>query len=112
DTQARIAESLSGMDQVGPSPIEGGDDAARKVRGGLEKLRSAFTTARTQVDAVDPTDPIELNTKLPDILQALSDAAQHPDLTTLGGNAALDGAIRQSPSCAMLNSGKPVTGTG
>jgi hypothetical protein len=112
DTQSRIGESLGGMDQVGPSPIPGGDDVATKIRGALERLQRAFAAARTQVDAVDPTDPQELNTKLPDILNGLATASADPELTDLNGNAALNAAVQQSPSCAILNTGKPVTGTG
>ncbi len=103
DTQARIAESTTGLEQVGPSPIPGGDDAAAKVRGELDRLKNTFGTARSQVEAVDPTDPIELGVKLPDILNGLSAASTDPALKALVGNQQLADAVRQSPSCALID---------
>lgn len=102
DTQARIGESTAGLGQLGPSPIPGGDDAAAKVRAELDRLGTTFGTARNQVEAVDPTDPIELGAKLPDILNGLSAASTDPALRALTGNQALADAVRQSPSCSLI----------
>lgn len=102
DTQARIGESMTGLEQVGPSPISGGDDVAAKVRGGLERLGTSFGNARAEVEAVDPTDPIELGAKLPDILNGLAAASTDPDLAAIRGDQALNDAIGKSPSCSML----------
>jgi hypothetical protein len=107
DTQARVSESLLGLEQVGPSPISGGDEVAGKVRGGLERLRGAFASARSEVEAVDPTDPVELGAKLPDLLGRLATAAADPDLSTIGDNAALNDAVHRSPSCALMNGNVP-----
>lgn len=113
DTGARIGESLQGLDQVGPSPIPGGDQVAGKVRGALNRLRTAFDAARIKVDGVDTSNPVALGTQLPDILSGLADATQDKDLNTMGDNQALNDAVRQSPSCAMVKGTPPsvVSGT-
>lgn len=105
NAQARISESIAGLGQLGPSPIPGGDEVATKVRGELERQRTTFDTARDKVEAVDPTDPIELGAKLPDILNGLSAASTDPALRSLTGNAPLNDALRQSPSCGLLRAG-------
>lgn len=113
DTGARIGESLDGLDQVGPSPIPGGDDVVVKVRGALNRLRTAFGAARIKVDGVDTSNPVELGTKLPAILEGLADATKDKDLSAEGDNQALNDAVRQSPSCALMKGASPsvVSGT-
>jgi hypothetical protein len=112
DTGARIGESLQGLDQVGPSPIPGGDEVAGKVRAALNRLRKAFDAARIKVDGVDTSDPVALGTQLPDILTGLADATNDKDLSALGDNEALNEAVRQSPSCAMVKGTPPSTVAG
>lgn len=113
DTGTRIGDSLKGLDQVGPSPIPGGDAVAGKMRGALERLRTAFDAARIKVDGVDTGNPVALGTQLPAILEGLAGATQNKDLSTLGDNQALNDAVRQSPSCAMVEGAPPsiVSGT-
>ena len=113
DTGGRIGQSLDGLDQVGPSPIPGGDEVAGKVRAALNRLRTAFDAARIKVDGVDGSDPVALGTKLPDILEGLADATNDKDLSTTGDNQALNDAVRQSPTCAMVKGATPsvVSGT-
>ncbi len=103
DTETRIGDSLAGLEQVGPSPIQGGDEVGTQMKAALERMRAAFAGAREKVEAVDPEDPDELVAKLPDILSPLAEASAGRQLTGLiGTNAALDAAIRESPSCGML----------
>jgi hypothetical protein len=114
DTGARIGESLDGLDQVGPSPIPGGDEVAGKVRGALNRLRTAFDAARIKVDGVDTGNPVALGTQLPEILSGLADATNDKDLSAVGqDNEALNDAVRRSPSCAIVKGTPPsvVAGT-
>ncbi|HEY9413335.1 MAG TPA: hypothetical protein VIQ30_01125 [Pseudonocardia sp.] len=113
DTEGRIGESLEGLDQVGPSPIPGGDDVTGRVRAALQRLHKAFEDAKFKVDNVDTSDPVALGTRLPEILTGLADAAKDKDLSTTGDNEALNDAVRQSPSCAMIKGASPsvVSGT-
>jgi hypothetical protein len=114
ETGARIGESLDGLDQVGPSPIPGGDEVAAKVRGALNRLRTAFDASRIKVEGVDTSNPVELGTQLPAILSTLADATNDKDLVAVGqDNEALNDAVRQSPSCAMVKGTPPseVSGT-
>ena len=112
DTGARIGESLEGLDQVGPSPIPGGDEVAGKVRGALNRLRTAFDAARIKVDGVDTDNPVELGTELPEILDGLAEATKDKDLSASGDNQALNDAVHQSPSCAMVKGASPSTVSG
>lgn len=107
DTGTRIGDSLAGLDQVGPSPIPGGDEVAGKVRGALNRLRTAFDTAKIKLEGVDTGNPVELGTRLPEILSGLADATKDKDLNAVGGNEALDDAVRRSPSCAMVKGTPP-----
>lgn len=103
DTEARIGDSLAGLEQVGPSPIQGGDEVGTRMKEALERMRTASARAREKVEAVDPEDPEELVAKLPDILMPLAEVSAERQLAGLvGTNAALDAAIRESPSCGML----------
>jgi hypothetical protein len=113
DTESRIGESLDGLSQVGPSPIPGGDEVAGRVRAALDRLHKAFDGARFKVDNVDTSDPVALGTQLPEILGGLADATNDKDLSTSGDNQALNDAVRQSPSCAMVKGASPsvVSGT-
>jgi hypothetical protein len=105
DTATRAGQSLQGLDGAGPSPIPGGDAAAAGLRGALERLRSAYTDARDQVDRVDPSDPVALGSRLPDILGNLRDASEHAGLNEqLRANQPLTEAVRRAPSCGVIAS--------
>ncbi|MDQ4116782.1 MAG: hypothetical protein M3235_07425, partial [Actinomycetota bacterium] len=60
----RTVEALDGtlgsLDQLGPAPVDDGDAVAAGLRTGLTDVRTAFATSRTQVDALDKSDPAEL----------------------------------------------------
>jgi len=95
-------QALTGLEQAGPSPVAGGDDAAAKLGGALRRLRDAYRDARAKIDAIDPGDPVGLGTQLPGIFTALAAASNDKDLASLGTNQALDDAVKKSPSCSLV----------
>jgi hypothetical protein len=94
--------SLQGLAQAGPSPIQGGDQVATTLRGALQQLRTAFTDAKTKVDAVDPNDPVGMGTQLPGILTELANATDNANLDSIGTDPQLDDAIKKAPSCSLV----------
>jgi hypothetical protein len=95
-------QALDGLKQAGPSPIAGGDDAATRVHGALQRLQAAYHDAKVKLDAIDPNDPVGLGTQLPGIFQALAAASNDKDLATVGSNQALNDAVKQASSCRLV----------
>jgi hypothetical protein len=58
ETAERADSALDELAGVGPSPIPGGDEAARAVHDALGTLRTSFRTARDEVAHLDERDPI------------------------------------------------------
>ncbi|WP_156934826.1 hypothetical protein [Pseudonocardia spinosispora] len=104
DTADRAGQSIEGLDLAGPSPIVGGDDAASKLRGALQRTQAAYSAARDKVDRVDPSDPVGMGTQLPGILVELAKSANDPDLHSLGANSELNDAVKQAKSCSLVGS--------
>ena len=98
----RIDETLQRHDQLRPSPIPDGDNLTATLRGGLERMRTAFADAGVKVNAVDPSDPVALGSKLPGILIDLAKTSGEGDPRNLDSNPAFNDAVRQSPSCALI----------
>lgn len=96
------SQSLTGLDQVGPSPINGGDQVAGQLRRALTQLRTAYGDAKTKVDSVDPNDPVGMGTQLPGILTELAGATNNASLNSIGSNPDLNAAVKQAPSCSLV----------
>jgi hypothetical protein len=96
---------IDDISAVGPAPTRSGDEAVTKLTGALKQYRSIFVGVRTDVDAVDPTDPRDLVTALPAAvapLEKLQDLGN--PLADLENDPELDRAITTAPSCKKLNS--------
>jgi hypothetical protein len=97
-------QSIQGLEQAGPSPVPGGDDVASRLHSALGQLRTAYKHAQSKVDSVDPTDPVGMGTQLPAILTELDNATNSASLSSIGNDPALNDAVRQAPSCALVGS--------
>lgn len=103
----RTVEALDGtlgaLEQLGPAPVDDGEAVASGLRAGLTDVRTAFATSRTQVDALDRSDPAELERRLP---EALAPVARLGDATGplagVAGNPQLGAASRNSANCRDL----------
>jgi hypothetical protein len=99
-----LDESLSGIDAAGPSPIADTDPVVAKLKQTLRTLRSTFAEAKTAVDKVDPNNPADLATALPEALAPLANLGALGDPTAgLKTNPELKAAAAQAPNCQEIN---------
>lgn len=95
--------AISGMADVGPSPVAGGDEIVTRLTETLTIFRTSFQDAKAKLDAVDTTDPQSLATELPAAIAPLQKLADLPDPTAgLQASAELDAASKQAPNCQQI----------
>jgi len=101
---ATAADSaISGIAAVGPSPVAGGDDVITRLTQTLTTFRTSFQDAKTQVDAVDTSNPQTLRTELPKAVAPLEQLATMPDPTVdLQTSPELERASAQAPNCQQV----------
>ncbi|WP_219414876.1 hypothetical protein [Pseudonocardia nigra] len=103
EAEASADSAITGMAQVGPSPVAGGDEIVTELSGALTTFRTSFQEARTQLDAIDTSDPDALATGLPAAIAPLQELATLPDPTAdLQNTAELDRASREAPNCQEI----------
>ncbi|MHA6628277.1 hypothetical protein ACU61A_22795 [Pseudonocardia sichuanensis] len=102
-TSEEVQRSLSALDAVGPSPVEGGDQYVARLQEALRSIRSGFESARTQLAAVDTSSPEALATAFPAAVAPLQELRGLPDPTEgLRENEELRTAAEQAPACREL----------
>ena len=102
-TADELERSLTALDAVGSSPVEGGDQYVARLREALGSIRAGFVSARTQLAAVDTTDAEALATAIPAAVAPLQELRDLPDPTEgLRANDALRAAAEQAPRCREL----------
>jgi hypothetical protein len=98
-----LQSAVAGLDAAGPSPVDGGDEIVDGLRDALTQFRTSFDEARTQLDAIDTSDPQEVLTALPAAVAPLEQLAEVPDPTAnLQGNPELNEAAEQAPNCQRV----------
>lgn len=97
-----LDNATSQIKAAGPSPIEGGDQAATAITGALATVRTSFQDAKTQIDAVDPNDTSAVAAVLPKALAPLQKLGDLPDASTLKSTPELDRAAEQAPNCQAV----------
>jgi hypothetical protein len=108
-TSEELQRSLTALDAVGPSPVEGGDEYVDRLREALSGIRTGFDTARTQVAAIDVSNPAALATGVPAAVAPLQDLRNLPDPTEgMRTNEELRTASEQAENCrALRTTGTP-----
>jgi hypothetical protein len=110
-TSEEVQRSLSALDAVGPSPVEGGDQYVARLEEALQSIRSGFESARVQLAAVDTSNPAALATAFPTAVAPLQELQGLPDPTEgLRENDELRTAAEQAPACRDLRSTGTPTG--
>ncbi len=95
--------TLGSLEQLGPAPVDDGEQVATGLRTGLTDVRTAFATARTQVDALDKQDPAEIQRQLPEALAPVARLGNATGpLAGIAGNPQLGAASRSSANCRDL----------
>lgn len=96
--------ALSGLRAAGPSPVAGGDEVVTTLSAALTKFRTTFQTAKTKIDAVDPNNPSEVATALPEAIAPLQELSSLRDPTAdLKSSPELDRAAQQAANCKALD---------
>lgn len=104
-TAEELQRSLTALDAVEPSPVEGGDEYVARLREALRGIRAGFESARTQLAAVDVRDPQALATAVPAAVAPLQELRDLPDPTEgLRENEELRAASEQAGNCRDLRS--------
>jgi hypothetical protein len=104
-TSEQLQRSLTALDAVGPSPVEGGDGYVERLGEALRGIRSGFESARTQLAAVDVSNSAELATAVPAAMAPLQNLQNLPDPTEgMRANEELRTASEQAENCRELRS--------
>ncbi|GAA4964869.1 hypothetical protein WHI96_02700 [Pseudonocardia tropica] len=95
--------ALGDLDRLGPAPVDHGEALSARLQGGLGEIRSAFSGARSRVDAIDPADPAAVQRDLPAALEPLARlGGTTGPLDEVTGNPAIASAFRASSTCTDL----------
>jgi hypothetical protein len=104
-TTEELQRSLTALDVVGPSPVDGGDAYVGRLEEALRGIRSGFDSARTQLAGVDVSDPAQLATAVPAALAPLQELRNLPAPTEgMRDGQELGAASEQADSCRRLRS--------
>jgi hypothetical protein len=102
-TSDELQRSLTDLDAVGLSPVEGGDAYVGRLEEALRGIRSGFDSARTQLAAVNVSDPAQLATAVPAALAPLQELRNLPAPTEgMRATEELSAASEQAESCRQL----------
>jgi hypothetical protein len=101
--EAAVDQALSGLDAAGPSPVADGDAAVARVKSALTTVRSAFDQVKTTIDKIDPNNPADLVTALPQAVAPLEQLSKLQDPTAdLKSSPELKAAAAKAPNCQTL----------
>jgi hypothetical protein len=104
-TSGELQRSLTTLDTVGPSPVDGGDAYVGRLAEALRGIRSGFDSARTQLAGVDVSDPAQLATAVPAALAPLQELRNLPAPTEgMRASGALGAASERAENCRQLRS--------
>ena len=110
-TSEELQRSLTALDAVGPSPVEGGDEYVGRLGEALRGIRTGYESARTQLAAVDVSDPAAHATAVPAAVAPLQNLRNLPDPTEgMGTSEQLRAASEQAENCRELSTSDPTTG--
>jgi hypothetical protein len=110
-TAEALQRSISALDAVGTSPVDGGDEYVARLRDALTQIRTSFDAARTQLTGLDASNPASLATALPAAFAPLQELHNLPDPTEgLRANDELRAASEQAPNCQQLRSSASAAG--
>ncbi|MBN9736304.1 MULTISPECIES: hypothetical protein [unclassified Pseudonocardia] len=102
-TTSAVDRTLGDLDRIGPPPVDGGDTLAAELAGGLGEIRSAFSSARSRVGALDPADPAAVERDLPGALEPVARLGSTTGpLAVVTGDPELGPAFRASAACGDL----------
>jgi hypothetical protein len=105
-TLTALDATASGLGRLGPSPVDGGDDAVIGLGDRLRQYREAFRSARAAVDALGTTSADAVRDGLPAALAPL-DQLRIPTGDDLRRTPELSAAADRAPACERLRQAAP-----
>jgi hypothetical protein len=110
--QAHLAElesvtrqAVDGVGTLGTPPVENGEQAVADIRQQLTDLGRDGGRTRTQLEQVDPTDPLAVEQATAAAVNGLGTLGNDPQLLdVLSVYPQLDDAVGDAPECAALAS--------
>lgn len=110
-TSSAVRQSIAALDEVGPSPVEGGDEYVARLQDALVRIRTSFDAAATRLATVDTSSPAAFATALPAAVAPLQELHDIPSPTEgLTANDELRTASEQAPRCRELRTASSPAG--
>jgi hypothetical protein len=104
-TATALQGSISELDAVGPSPVEGGDEYVARREGAMTEIRTSFDTARGQLAGVDTSSVQAMSVALPAAVAPLQELRDLPDPTDgLRATDELRAAADKAKNCQQIRS--------
>lgn len=102
-----IDKAIANLKGVGPSPVEGGDQAVNTLVTTLDALKKSYQDAKAKLDAVKPGDSAAAQAAMIDSFTKLSAGGSElaKTLQDINANKAIADPSSQAPNCQKLNQG-------
>ena len=98
-------QTVIGLQQIGPSPIKGGDQVAGTFVDGFSQVRDILGTAKGKAEQVDPHDKQAFTAGMTGVQDELKKGQQldfSAQFEQFSKNAELNQAAMQAPECQQL----------
>ena len=98
-------DTVSGLQQLGPSPVPGGDQGAHTFVDGVSQVRDILTTAKTKAEQVDTRDKQAFTQGMVGVQEELKKGQQldfSAQFAELSKNQQLNEAAGKAPECQAL----------
>ena len=96
----QLGKTSAALKALGPSPVKGGDEAAKSLAAAYDQTRSTFLETKQKLEATK--DPNALAQAMADIGPKMQSLGSSNPLGSLENNKALADAAKQAPHCQAL----------
>lgn len=103
DASAQAGSAITAIEAVGPGPARYSDELVTGMVEALTTFQNVFDDIKTDVDAIDATDPDDIITNLPTAIEPLDTLDDLPDpAKVLRADPELSAAADQAPTCQQI----------
>jgi hypothetical protein len=96
----QLGKTSSALKSLGPSPVKGGDEAAKSLSAAYDKTRTTFLETKQKLEATK--DPNALAQAMSDIGPKMQELGSSNPLGSLADNQAMENAAKKAPHCQAL----------
>jgi hypothetical protein len=101
---SRITITTDNLQNLGPAPIPGGDEAAQAIVGSLQRIAHTVNLAKSRLSGIDPNDRTAAAATLKEVATSLQDL--RAPVNPLEGMGArypeFQAAVRAAPNCGEV----------